>query len=423
MPSTPLRVLFCCTGVGTFNRGIESFFREAFDHLHAADGLQARLVKGGGPPSGSERVVRCIPRTSALAAVIGKAVRRNAYVVEQWSSFLPVVHEIRQFRPEVVFYSDANLGFLLYRLRPWIGVPYRLLFSNGGPCRPPFVRLDFVHQVNPVCLEQALRAGEPAAKHIMVPYGLRVGAPPRGVDQGLRQALRARLALPADRPVVLSVGWISRTHKRMHYVVEEVAKLPPPRPFLMLLGAMDRSSEEIVRLAHARLGPEGFAARSVPYDEVAQYYAAADCFVLASQSEGFGRVFLEALAHGLPVIAHRHPVMHYVLGEHGTLADLSAEGVLARQLRQVLARPADIRAMRQRWDWVRRRFDWEVLTSEYTRMFRRAAHDPLPDARSCPSRLAPGHPDHTAAESRDPVQAQLIGSGRARQRHGWETGS
>ena len=165
----------------------------------------------------------------------------------------------------------------------------------------------------------------------------------------------------------------------MHYVVEEVASLPAPRPFLMLLGAIDRSSDEVVRLAHERLGPEGFAARSVPYDEVAQYYAAADCFVLATLSEGFGRVFLEAFAHGLPVIAHRHPVMRYVLGEHGILADLNIKGALARHLRQVLLRPADPHAKRRRWDSVRRRFGWDALASEYQRMFEHAAHAPLPD--------------------------------------------
>ena len=238
MARAPLRVLFCCTGVGILNRGIESFFREAFDHLHAVPGLEARLLKGAGAPSKQERVVRCIPRTSALATAIGALARRNAYVAEQWSSFLPVAREIRRLRPEVVFYSDANLGFLLYRFRHWIGVPCRLLFSNGGPCRPPFVRLDFVHQVNPVCLAEALQAGEPPAKHVMVPYGLRIGAPPVS-DHAARRALRERLALPLDRPVVLSVGWISRAHKRLDYVVEEVASLPAPRPFLMLLGAMD----------------------------------------------------------------------------------------------------------------------------------------------------------------------------------------
>ena len=181
--------------------------------------------------------------------------------------------------------------------------------------------------------------------------------------------MRERLGLPAHQPVVLSVGWISRTHKRMDYVVEEVAGLPAPRPFLMLLGALDRSSDEILRLAHERLGPGGCAARSVPYHEVAPYYAAADCFVLASLSEGFGRVFLEALAHGLPVIAHRHPVMQYVLGEDGILADLSVEGALACHLPQVLAGPADARAMRRRWDSVRRRFSWDTLSPRYRRMF------------------------------------------------------
>ncbi|MCC2665539.1 MAG: glycosyl transferase group 1, partial [Geminicoccaceae bacterium] len=324
-------------------------------------------------------------RTSALAAAIGAATGRNAHVAEQWSSFLPVVHEIRRFRPAVVFYSDANLGFLLYRLRRWIGVPYRLLFSNGGPCGPPFVRLDVVHQVNPFYLADALRAGEPVEKHVMVPYGLRVGAPPRRIDHDRRRGLRERLGLPPDRPLVLSVGWISRAHKRMDYLVEEVARLPAPRPFLMLLGAMDRSSDEIVRLANERLGPEGFAARSVPYNEVAHYYAAADCFALASLREGFGRVFLEALAHGLPVIAHEHPVMRYVLGEHGILADLGVEGALARHLRQVLARPADACAMRQRWESVRRRFDWGALAPGYRRMFAHAAQAPLPSAAAAGS--------------------------------------
>jgi 1,2-diacylglycerol 3-alpha-glucosyltransferase len=188
----------------------------------------------------------------------------------------------------------------------------------------------------------------------------------------------------------------------MHYVVEEVAALPAPRPFLMLLGAIDRSSGEIVRLARESLGPEGSAARSVPYPEVAPYYAAADCFVLASLGEGFGRVFLEALAHGLPVIAHRHPVMAYVLGEHGILRDLSGAGALARELHEVLARPADGQAMRQRWAAVRRRFAWENLTAEYHRMFHRAARDPLPQA-SCMPRLDLHEPARVAASSLTPL--------------------
>ena len=125
---------------------------------------------------------------------------------------------------------------------------------------------------------------------------------------------------------MLSVGWIAHQHKRMDYVIDEIARLPKPRPFVQLLGAMDERSTEIVELGNRLLGPGGFSARSVSYTEVGDYYRAADCFVLASLQEGFGRVYLEAQMHGLPVIAHRHPVMEFVLGEHGTLADLNEAG-------------------------------------------------------------------------------------------------
>ena len=363
-----VRVLFCCTGVGIFNRGIESFFREAFDGLKNAPGLEAWLIKGAGKPKEREIPVWCLPRTGQPARWLGRLFNRSAYAAEQWSSFFPVVRQIRRLRPQVIFYSDANLGFQLFFWRKWIGVPYRLLYSNGGPVGPPFDRTDFVHQVAPFYHAEALAAGESAARHFMVPYGIHVPLAPVN-DPEAKRALRARLQLPSDRPVVLSVGWISRRHKRMHYVVEELARLPQPRPFLQMLGAMDEESREILELADQLLGREGYSARSVAYHAVSDFYRAADVFALASLQEGFGRVYLEALMHGLPVIAHRHPVMEYVLGGEGAFGDLSRPGELAdlltRELKQEKNRPLNF----QRWESVRRRFSWQELAPHYCRMF------------------------------------------------------
>jgi 1,2-diacylglycerol 3-alpha-glucosyltransferase len=365
-----IKLFFSCSGIGIMNRGIESFFREAFDGLKGAEGLEIRLLKGGEDEAPAESLLWNLPRTGFIAEILGKAARRNGYVIEQWSTFFGVVRLIRKHRPQIIFYSDANLGYLLYWFRKQIGVPYRLLYSNGGPCSPPFSRTDFVHQVAPYYLEHALSAGEPAHKHFLVPYGLNVGPSPLPLTDEKRSSLRARLGLPVDRSIVLSVGWIQRRHKRMHYVIEEVARLSQPRPYLQLIGAIDKGSEEIIELGYRLLGRDGFGAQSVPYRSVFDYYRAADLFVLASLEEGFGRVYLEALEHGLPVIAHRHPVMEYVLGDAGTLADLGRSGELAGLILRELSLLRSPEKMKKRWESVRDRFSWPVLAPAYAQMFR-----------------------------------------------------
>ena len=397
----PVRVLFTCTSVGLTNRGIESFFREAFDHLKKTPGLEIMLAKGGGVDGPGEKRVWCLSKTNRLAALLGRATGRSTYAVEQWTSFLPTVQLLRRFRPDVVFSSDANVFFLLRRFRLPIGLSAKLLYSNGGPCGPPFPRYDAVHQVAPYYLEQALAAGEPPEKHSLVPYGIHVpdGAPVS--DPARKRALRERLNLPVDRPIILSVGWIAAQHKRMDYVVREIGGRWPvgstpvgggrwavggdtpthrrtdapttDKPFLVLLGNMTAESDEIVALARRELGEGNFTARSVPYDEVADYYRTADVFTLASLQEGFGRVYLEALLHGLPVIAHDHPVMRYVLGDQGTLVDLSPPGALARELAAELARPFDAESAARRRESVRARFSWPVLAPQYREMFRACA--------------------------------------------------
>jgi len=90
---------------------------------------------------------------------------------------------------------------------------------------------------------------------------------------------------------------------------------------------------------------------------------------LGSLVEGFGRVYLEALMHGLPVIAHRHPVMEYVLGDEGRLADLSRPGELAGRLGRELKNEHNDQASWRRWESVRHRFSWPELAPRYHQMF------------------------------------------------------
>src|SRR5438270_4229408 len=170
----PLKVFFSCSGVGIIDRGIEKFFREAFDGLRGTDGLDITLYKGAGEESPNERVLWNVPRTGHVARFLGACIRRNSYVAEQLSTFPSMVRAIRRHKPDIIFYSDSNLGFQLFRWRKQIGVPFRLLFSNGGPVNPPFSRTDYEHQATPYYYEQAIAADVAPNRQSMVPYGISV---------------------------------------------------------------------------------------------------------------------------------------------------------------------------------------------------------------------------------------------------------
>ena len=239
---------------------------------------------------------------------------------------------IRRGRPHVILYSDSNMARRLFRHRERIGVPYRLIYSNGAPMKAPFRCCDHVQQVAPLYLEQALAAGDDPRRHTLVPYGFTVPAGTADFDPAFRRAARVELGLPPDRPIVISVGNVDRHHKRMDYLIGEIAAMPRPRPFLLILGAMDEKSRTVIAEGMQMLGEGNFIARSVPYEQVFRYYQAADCFALCSLAEGFGRVYVEACMHGLPCAAHDHPVMKYVLGEEGIYGDFRQPGALAELL-------------------------------------------------------------------------------------------
>jgi glycosyltransferase involved in cell wall biosynthesis len=151
----------------------------------------------------------------------------------------------------------------------------------------------------------------------------------------------------------------------MDYLVQEIAGMPEPRPYLVLLGQTDGESNEIIKLAKQHLGVTNFQINTVSPTEVGYYYQVADAFVLASLREGFGRVFLEAMAYGLPCLAHDYEVTRFVLGDNAFLGDFQMPGRLAALIPQALSDSQNNDKRCQRHQSVYQRFSWDVLTPAY----------------------------------------------------------
>lgn len=380
----PLRVFLPCTGLGREARGFEAFTRACAAALHGRNELAMTIFGGGDALATGERHVRSLSRHGRPAALLGTLLRRDPYFVEQVSfgaSFLPA---LVAGDPDVVYFADLNLGNVCWHWRRLSGQRYRLLFYNGGATTRPFTRCDLVQQVSPEHLAAALARGEPAARQVLLPHGIDVPETfvPPAADE--RRGTRVALGVPPDGPLLLSVGSLGHTVKRMDYVIRETASLPGARPHLLLLGAETAETPALRALAERHLGVGQYTMRTVDHVTALSAYRAADAFVLASTREGFGLAYLEALMNGLPCAVHDTPTTSYLFGPHGYRGDLRREGALAPLLAAALgerARPnAAVALARHRW--VREHFSWPQLAPQYLALFRGCAEGCLPRPES-----------------------------------------
>lgn len=369
-----IKVFLVNSGLGKVKRGFESFTQECFEALSKDNSIKLILFKGDKGAKGEKELRRAITlnnlqRDSLAAIRLGKIIGRGAYFIEQSSFTFSLLPYIYRQQPDLIYFSDGIVGNLLWHWRNSTKQSYKLLFSNGAPCFPPFLpHCDHVQQLTPYHLQAALDGGVSAAKQSLVSYGIKMPAELKIISTIEREALRCQLGLPQKRQIILSVGAINRSHKRMDYVVQETAALPEPRPYLLLLGQHDAESHEIYQLGTQLLGANNFQIKTVDFHQVIDYYKIADIFVLASLNEGFGRVFLEAMSYGLPCLAHDYEVTRFVLGKEGYFANFELMGSLTNLINKVLAEGNDKSKCYLRHRTVYNRFSWDKLLPSYVKM-------------------------------------------------------
>jgi glycosyltransferase involved in cell wall biosynthesis len=100
-----------------------------------------------------------------------------------------------------------------------------------------------------------------------------------------------------------------------------------------------------------------------PVEEIHRHYERADVFCLPTRREPFGVAFVEALHHGLPIVATRIGAVPDLVesGRNGFLVDVGDVDGLAARLEQLLGDPA-LRRQMGAAGWQRaRRYTWSAV--------------------------------------------------------------
>jgi 1,2-diacylglycerol 3-alpha-glucosyltransferase len=356
-----MKVALVSTGLGRVLRGFESFTESLFHALgRDAPQIDVTLFQGGGK-NGEHRVsVPNFHRHDAPARWFGY---EKANLLEQRSFALSIYPLLRQGHFDIVHYNELVMGSALYHLRRYFGGNFKLLYCNGAPSPPIHYhhRCDFAQMLTGPMYEDARDFGLPADRLFLIPYGVQADRFSPNA-RSYRKETRRKLGIPENARVILTVATLKREHKRIDYLIREVAAFGEP---IYLLAAGQRTNEtpsleeEAERLLTGR-----WRFVSWPHEAIYLLYGTADVFALTSLTEGLPIVLLEAMASGLAIITHDGPLYRWVLGKSKTqIVDMTQEGSLTRAIGSCNSSAQGTR------DEVLRRFSWEALVPQYLRMY------------------------------------------------------
>jgi glycosyltransferase involved in cell wall biosynthesis len=194
---------------------------------------------------------------------------------------------------------------------------------------------------------------------------------PNGVDCDRFQpgtARREEFGLPTDRFVVLMVSALV-PNKRIEAGIEAVSRIPNAH----LVVAGDGPLRQEVDACAARLLPDRFTRLLVAPEQMPKLYQSADVFLHLCKDESFGNVFLEAMACGLPVVAHASNNVRWIVGNDEFLVGNDEPAAISRQIE--LARDADSAKRAQRVAKAAA-FSWTRIVEMYLKFLEEVVNSP-----------------------------------------------
>jgi glycosyltransferase involved in cell wall biosynthesis len=305
-------------------------------------------------------------------------------------AFVLIWSIIRRYKPHIVHTHTSKAG-VLGRLAAWLArVPVIIHKPHGhvfyGHFSPSLSRFflhierllgritDHIVALTPMEARDYLTLRVLTSDKISIIHsGVDVHRFIAGAKQRTRK--RKELGIPADSMVIGYVGWLIPI-KGVTHLVNAMVRVAEkyPKSILVLVGKGDEKGEEEIKLKeqveNLRLNDKVyFLGWRSDVDEIMGCF---DIFVLPSSNEGMGRVLVEAMAAGLPVVASRVGGIPDLIkdGQNGILVPPADAIALGNGIAALLEDKAKRKRMGQAGTKMCRQYSTEAMVERIDGLYR-----------------------------------------------------
>lgn len=329
----PDRIQIWAPSFRAFGGGIAAFSRE----------LVIALLGGGTSPVLYGRDDRAGAWSGCRvhgAGAMPLALRKYAFALQL------MVRAITR-KPSLVICTHLNFAPIAWMVRRLLGVPY-VVVAHGIDVHPhlsafrrkALLQADAVWAVSRWTRDRILQLGAPESPIQLV--GNTVDADRFVADSGHGVAPNAPLHLAANEKILLTVARLDPGEQYKGYdtvlrAMPRLQALVGPVRYLIVGTGADRARVEALAI-ELGVGDNVTFCGFVADADLPAYYRLADLFVMPSRGEGFGIVFLEAMASGTPVLGGNQDGTVDALsdGALGALVDPEDPEALADELHRLL---------------------------------------------------------------------------------------
>jgi glycosyltransferase involved in cell wall biosynthesis len=373
-----LKIAVAASGLAHVKRGVETWAQDLGEALRHA-GVDATTFQGSADPDGPNGAVAgCMRRDEPRTARIVRALRGKGgwriglgseYGVEQTTFALNLFRRVRRDY-DILHVQDPQVALIFDRLnRMGLSRP-RVILAHGTEEEPALLKkYSYLQHLAPNYLADWSQHQPPGQVTFAIPNFVNTEI----FQPGDKAAARAACGLSPDTLLILSVGALKTTHKRMDYLIAEFGawrQTYAGPAMLVIAGAVENETEAVVAAA-AELGENAvLILKNQPRHKILQLLHAADIFTLASRHEMLPMAIIEALATGLPVACNATPTLKWLVGDAGRLTDITVAGALAAQFAVLAERSTRNTLARNARTQAERHFSEQAVVGQMLDMYR-----------------------------------------------------